>query len=62
MKESEWKVISPHCIEHKKNGSMVSKLGNRYEVLYRVNGQYKHGGMHNDAEVAKREAAKGLGQ
>jgi hypothetical protein len=54
---SDWKVLSPYCIEHKETGHRVNKIGEQFEVWYRVEGKYKHAGMH-DNETAKRKASE----
>jgi hypothetical protein len=59
MTEGNWKRLSKYSIENR-NGNRVNKIGTRYEVWYLVNGQYKHGGMHEDPEIAKQAAAKGI--
>lgn len=58
-KNSDWKVISPYCIQHR-NGNRVNKIGQMYEVWYLVNKEHRHGGMHEDASIAKQAAAKGI--
>jgi len=63
MNADEWERTSKYCLQHKNGNRVVAfrASGNlKYEVWYLVNGKYRHGGVHEDIEVAKTAASKGI--
>lgn len=54
----DWKEIKPNLFEHA-NGNWVWRVGNAYEVWYRVCLQHKYGGTTADREIARNWAEKG---
>lgn len=63
MSADAWVKLDKCTLQHENKNRVVAFRSNgnlKYEVWYLVNGKYRHGGIHEDFEIAKQAASKGI--